>query len=448
MDRHPQSTTRRVALKAYLSTDHISDATGKTISVTISKNCAAFGNPSAGATNATEVGNGWYYFDASTTDMGTGGPLIVRGTAPGVDNIERAFFIADAHNAGFDGIPSAVAGASGGTQINGANSGAVSYVNGITISNASGDGLVLSSSGSNGNGLNASGNGTADGIKATGGATGRGVHAIGGATSGAGIRCEASGGNSLGIHGLGFGSGPGMQFEGGTTGPGAKFIGGATSGDGIDVTTTSGDGLNLSPTAGHGINAAGNGTSKHGGVFTGSAGGTGDGIKGAAGAGGVDIRGNITGNVTGNLSGSAGSVAGAVGSVTGLTASNLDATISSRTKPADTQAAVTTVTNLTNAPTAGDLTATMKTSVQTAADAAVTANLSVIDIAGLLGKNVGFRNTSYVSGNLISYDLCIYDTSGHANTNDGATGLTHKFSVVNTYDGSNNILTSVTTKVS
>jgi hypothetical protein len=49
---------------------------------------------------------------------------------------------------------------------------------------------------------------------------------------------------------------------------------------------------------------------------------------------------------------------------------NLDAAISSRTKPADTQAAVTTVTNLTNAPTAGDLTATMKTSVTTAATAA------------------------------------------------------------------------------
>lgn len=45
---------------------------------------------------------------------------------------------------------------------------------------------------------------------------------------------------------------------------------------------------------------------------------------------------------------------------------NLDATVSSRTKPADTQAAVTTVTtttNVTNAPTNGDLTAAMKASV-------------------------------------------------------------------------------------
>lgn len=61
---------------------------------------------------------------------------------------------------------------------------------------------------------------------------------------------------------------------------------------------------------------------------------------------------------------------------------NLDAAVSTRTKPADTQAAVTTVTNLTNAPTAGDLTATMKTSVTTAATAAtptvagVTANVN------------------------------------------------------------------------
>lgn len=53
---------------------------------------------------------------------------------------------------------------------------------------------------------------------------------------------------------------------------------------------------------------------------------------------------------------------------------NLDATISSRTKPADTQAAVTlvtTTTNLTNAPTNGDLTAAMKASVNAEADTAL-----------------------------------------------------------------------------
>ncbi|MCK5613045.1 hypothetical protein KAR91_64830, partial [Candidatus Pacearchaeota archaeon] len=47
---------------------------------------------------------------------------------------------------------------------------------------------------------------------------------------------------------------------------------------------------------------------------------------------------------------------------------NLDATVSSRLAPAGTLA---TVTNLTNAPTAGDLTATMKTSINTEADTAL-----------------------------------------------------------------------------
>lgn len=87
----------------------------------------------------------------------------------------------------------------------------------------------------------------------------------------------------------------------------------------------------------------------------------------------------------GSVTGAVGSVTGAVGSVTGLTASNLDATISSRmatyaqpsgflaaTFPATvasptniTAGTITTVTNLTNAPTVGDLTAAMKASVNT-----------------------------------------------------------------------------------
>ena len=73
------------------------------------------------------------------------------------------------------------------------------------------------------------------------------------------------------------------------------------------------------------------------------------------------------------LSDEIGAVATTIGAAgAGLTAlgdarlDNLDAAISTRTKPADTQAAVTTVTNLTNAPTAGDLTAAMVTSVTAA----------------------------------------------------------------------------------
>lgn len=93
-ERIPQSATIRVPLKAYLSSDHASDATGKTLAVTISKNGAAFGNPSAGATNATEIANGWYYVDLSTTDTGTAGPLIVRATGTATDNVETAYNVA------------------------------------------------------------------------------------------------------------------------------------------------------------------------------------------------------------------------------------------------------------------------------------------------------------------------------------------------------------------
>lgn len=90
-ERIPQSTTIRAVFKAYLSSDHVSPGTGKTIAVVISKNGAAFGNPSAGATNATELANGWYYVDLSTTDTDTLGPLIVRGTEGTIDPAEPVF---------------------------------------------------------------------------------------------------------------------------------------------------------------------------------------------------------------------------------------------------------------------------------------------------------------------------------------------------------------------
>lgn len=93
MERIAQSTAKRVLLKAFLASDHISPATGKTIAVVISKNGAAFGNPNAGATNATAIGNGWYYVDLDATDTGTLGPLVVRGTEGTIDDTEIAFSV-------------------------------------------------------------------------------------------------------------------------------------------------------------------------------------------------------------------------------------------------------------------------------------------------------------------------------------------------------------------
>jgi hypothetical protein len=70
-ERIPQSIAIRVPLQAFLASDHVTPATGKTLVVTISKNGAAYGNPAAGATNATEIGSGSYYVDLGTTDAGT-----------------------------------------------------------------------------------------------------------------------------------------------------------------------------------------------------------------------------------------------------------------------------------------------------------------------------------------------------------------------------------------
>lgn len=99
-------------------------------------------------------------------------------------------------------------------------------------------------------------------------------------------------GNRAGLDITGNGTGAAIKATGGATGIGFSIIGGGTSGDGIKVTTTVGHGINLAPV----------GTSKHGLFATGGDAGTSDGIKAAAGTGGVDIRGNITGNLVGTVS--------------------------------------------------------------------------------------------------------------------------------------------------
>jgi hypothetical protein len=198
-------------------------------------------------------------------------------------------------------LPAVAAGAANGLLIAGSNTGPMSISGGVTFSNSSGDALALTSTGSNGNGLNASGNGTADGIRATGGATGRGIHGLGGATSGAGMRLEAQGGTSHGLHALGFGAGNGFEIDAGATGNGLNVTGGSTSGIGFAIATTSGDGLSILPTAGNAITATANGTSKHGAVFTGGTAGTSDGLKAVAGTGGVDFRASTSGPLQVNL---------------------------------------------------------------------------------------------------------------------------------------------------
>lgn len=69
------------------------------------------------------------------------------------------------------------------------------------------------------------------------------------------------------------------------------------------------------------------------------------------------------------------------------------------------------------------------------------------EIHSLLGKNSGVRD-SVGGANPTSYNLFLYDTAAHAATNDGTTGMLHQYTVTNTYDGSSNLITSVSTRVS
>lgn len=259
---------------------------------------------------------GWYRLDLPDAAIASGRFVSVHlkgatNMAPCPLEIElTGWNNQDAVRGGMTALPNANAGASSGVPILGTNSTAISFTGGMTISNASGDALALTSSGSNGNAINASGNGTGAGILATAGATGNGIKAVGGATSGSAIKAFGTAGNAIALELAGQGSAAGLSSTGGATGAGAKFIGGGTSGDGIDVSTTAGDGVAITPTAGSAIVATGNGTSKHGIISTGGTAGTSDGVKCVAGTGGVDLRAAITGNVTGNVSGSVGSISG------------------------------------------------------------------------------------------------------------------------------------------
>ncbi len=77
----------------------------------------------------------------------------------------------------------------------------------LNIQNSTGNAVIAYSTGSNGHGIAAAGNGTGSGIAGTGGTTGKGVIATGGSISGAGIYAWAQGNNDAGMelvkHGTG-----------------------------------------------------------------------------------------------------------------------------------------------------------------------------------------------------------------------------------------------------
>lgn len=64
------------------SADHVTGATGKTVTVTLSKAGAAF---AAAGGSVSEISSGFYKIDLNTTDTGTEGDLAFHCTATGCD---------------------------------------------------------------------------------------------------------------------------------------------------------------------------------------------------------------------------------------------------------------------------------------------------------------------------------------------------------------------------
>lgn len=91
--------------------DSVTGLTGLTVTVTISKNGAAFA--SAGG-SVTEIGNGWYYLGANTTDTGTLGDLLLHATATGADPTDAAYeVVADLPGASVGSVTGAVGSVTG-----------------------------------------------------------------------------------------------------------------------------------------------------------------------------------------------------------------------------------------------------------------------------------------------------------------------------------------------
>lgn len=82
-----QSTARNVAIFMTSSTDHVSGATGLTLTITAAKDGAAFASITP---TVTELANGWYSLALTTSHTGTLGDLALHITSSGADPTDVA----------------------------------------------------------------------------------------------------------------------------------------------------------------------------------------------------------------------------------------------------------------------------------------------------------------------------------------------------------------------
>jgi hypothetical protein len=80
-----QSTTRNLMVFLADSTDHVTGKTGATLTISLSKNGAAFASI---APTVTERGDGWYNIALTTSHTDTVGDFVLHITASGADPID------------------------------------------------------------------------------------------------------------------------------------------------------------------------------------------------------------------------------------------------------------------------------------------------------------------------------------------------------------------------
>ena len=94
-----QSTAANVMVFLVLSSDHITGATGKTLTITASKNGSAFASISP---TVVERGNGWYSLALTSSHTDTEGDLALRITATSCDPTNEAMQVTSIPNAVLD----------------------------------------------------------------------------------------------------------------------------------------------------------------------------------------------------------------------------------------------------------------------------------------------------------------------------------------------------------
>ena len=299
-----QSTAREKMVFMTDSSDHVTGKTGLTLTITASKNGAAFASITP---TVTERGNGWYSLSLTSSHTDTLGDLALHVTGTAADPSDLVWEVVSL----LPGDAVAIQTGTGSGQLN-ISSGVVESnlkqidglaTNGnnatlnlkqLNVVNSAGSAVIATSSGGNGHGITATGDGTGHGIKAAGAAsgTGDGINAAGGlsgATNGIVAQANSTGSGIIG-RGVSTG-GAGLLLDGGTGANGMQILGGTFTGTALVVTGRG----SFSPTKGA--------------VFTGS-------------SGAAEIDADITGNIIGDVTGSV-SEATTIG-VGGITSTTMD----------------------------------------------------------------------------------------------------------------------------